>query len=49
VTIDRPLGDEWGWDPSLSSAFATCPNDPTRSVDVDFEAIYERLQRSVAP
>ena len=49
VTIDRPLGDEWGWDPSLSSAFATCPNDPTESVEVDFEAIYDRLQRSLEP
>ena len=49
VTIDRPLGDEWGWDPSLSSAFATCPNDPTQSIDVDFEAIYDRLQRSLVP
>ena len=49
VTIDRSAGDEWDWDPSLSSAFATCPNDPTDSVEVDFEAIYDRLQRSLEP
>jgi len=49
VTIDRPVGDEWEWDPSLSRAFAACPNDPTESVEVDFEAIYDRLQRSLEP
>lgn len=49
VTIDRLSGDEWDWDPSLSSAFATCPNDPTGSVEVDFDAIYDRLQRSSEP
>lgn len=49
VTIDRPAGDEWGWDPSLSGAFTACPNDPTESVEVDFEAIYDRLQHSLEP
>ena len=49
VTIDRPAGDEWDRDPSLSSDFAACPNDPTDSVEVDFEAIYDRMQRSLEP
>ena len=49
VTIDRLSGDEWDWDPSLSSAFASCPNDPTDPVEVDFDNIYDRFIRSAEP
>lgn len=49
VTINRPAGGKWEWDPSLSSAFASCPNDPTDPVEVDFDNIYDRFIRSAEP
>jgi adhesin transport system outer membrane protein len=49
VTINRPAGEKWDWDPSLSNAFASCPADPTDPVDVDFDDIYDRFIRSEDP
>jgi adhesin transport system outer membrane protein len=50
VMVERPIGeDEWGWDATLSSDFEACPSEPTDSIDVDFEAIYDRVQRSLQP
>lgn len=46
VTIQRPDAGEWDWDSSLSSAFAACPSEPTESVDVDFDAVYDRMMQT---
>ena len=46
VSIVRPESLDWQWDPALSSAYAQCPSVPTEAIDVDFEDIYDRLQRS---
>jgi adhesin transport system outer membrane protein len=46
VSIVRPDSLDWQWDPALSSAYAQCPSVPTEAIDVDFEDIYDRLQRS---
>ena len=47
VSMVRPDSLDWQWDPALSSAYAQCPSVPTEAIDVDFEDIDDRLQRSV--
>ena len=47
VSMTRPDAADWQWDPSLSAAYAECPNAPTEGADVDFEAIYDRLHDSL--
>jgi len=47
VSMTRPDAADWQWDPSLSAAYAECPNVPTEGADVDFEAIYDRLHDSL--
>jgi adhesin transport system outer membrane protein len=47
VSMTRPNAADWQWDPSLSAAYAECPNVPTEGADVDFEAIYDRLHDSL--
>ena len=48
VSMTRPDWKDWMWDASLSSAYASCPDEPTESITVDFDAVYERVQQSLA-
>lgn len=48
VSMTRPDAEEWAWDASLSSAYAVCPDEPTESIAVDFDAVYDRVQKSLA-
>ena len=45
--MTRPDAEEWAWDASLSSAYAVCPDEPTESIAVDFDAVYDRVQNSL--
>ena len=47
VRIERADSGDWGWDPSLSSAYAACPGESARSVPVDFDDVFERVQQSL--
>ena len=48
VGMTRPDTQDWEWDASLSSAYAACPEEPTEEVTVDFDAVYSRVQQSLA-
>ena len=48
VSMERPEAEAWEWDSSLSSAYALCADEPTESVDVDFEDVYKRVQQSLS-
>jgi len=48
VGMTRPDIEDWMWDASLSSAYSSCPDEPTESITVDFDAVYERVQQSLA-
>jgi len=48
VEMTRPDVQDWEWDASLSSAYAVCPEEPTEAITVDFEAVYDRVQKSLA-
>ena len=47
VRIERADSGDWGWDPSLSSAYAACPGESAQSVPVDFDDVFERVQQSL--
>jgi adhesin transport system outer membrane protein len=48
VEMTRPDVQDSEWDASLSSAYAVCPEEPTEAITVDFEAVYDRVQKSLA-
>lgn len=47
VGMTRPDTQDWEWDASLSNAYTVCPEEPTEEVTVDFDAVYDRVQRSL--
>ena len=46
VNITRPMADEWAWEPNKGRLFDVCPSESTDAVDIDFEDIYDRVNRS---
>lgn len=48
VAMDRPDTADWEWEASLSSAYAVCADEPTESVTVDFDAVYDRVKQSLS-
>lgn len=46
VNITRPMTDEWAWEPNKGRLFDVCPSESTDAVDIDFEDIYDRVNRS---
>jgi len=48
VGMTRPGTEDWEWNASLSSAYSACPDEPTESIVVDFDTVYERVKQSLA-